>query len=143
MAAQPVREAGKACSALLSFTMARLETHSYPGRSESTLFTRPEVSKVRGLQGSASEGNCLISRFFHKLEVSTMRGCIRTRSGKHRVTHNTMLSRYFGIDNDFTTINTSSICCGLQENNLHNNISFIEQTLALSSIQSSLLFFVS
>lgn len=105
MAAQPVREAGKACSALLSFATACLKTHSYPGQSESTLLTRPEVSKVRcrGLQGSASQGNCLISRFFHMLEVSTKKECIRSRAGKHRVAHNMMLSRYVDIDTGFTT----------------------------------------
>lgn len=109
MAAQPVGEAGKACSALLSFAMACLKTHSYPGRSASTLFTRPEASKVRcgGLKGSASQGNCLISRFFHMLEVRTMKECIRMRAGNHRVSHDIIQSKYFAIHNGFTTTKTT------------------------------------
>lgn len=88
MTAQPVKVL-KDSPCFTFFCNCHLEdTAILVGRK--TLFAQPESSQVRGmgLQGSVSQGNCLISRFFHMLEVSTKKVTIRAGVKDYPMSHN-------------------------------------------------------
>lgn len=103
MTAPPVGEAGEARSALPSFAMACSKTHSSAGRSESALFTRPEVSKVRC---RGPPGVCVTGRLFNFTLFSHAGGQHNERAGTdlgagiRRLNHDMIQSQHFAVHFD-------------------------------------------